>query len=314
MIGAMATLFRSGDLALQAAEFGTLASGRDSIGAIADMKIEGKELVLRGNIAAGAADRFETLLDANPDVTGIVLTSNGGRTLESGLMAAAIRERGLDTRVDDICMSACTDLLVAGRARTAPHRARIGFHQPDFPGISNSERQAGIEKWRRRYLDAGIEWGFVWRAMATPPGSMWFPTPDELVAANVLTSPDIVVTRAGSGGHAGRPESLSDRRLKSDLAAEAARTNKTVPIRLDPQVTLDRAEADGFTLTNFYTVRMANIDIPTSRRAVSANLRQEVCGTPQSQSAVRDGARFVFIYRNTAGKKLFDVSVTECRG
>ncbi|HMJ93529.1 MAG TPA: hypothetical protein VK472_05480 [Allosphingosinicella sp.] len=313
IVGTVATLFRSGDLALQAAEFGTLAAGRDSIGAIADMKVEGSELFLSGNIAAGAADRFDSLLEANPGVKGVVLTSTGGRMLESGRMAATIRKHGLDTRVDDHCMSACTDLLVAGRARTAPNRARIGFHQPDFPGISASEREAGIEKWRQRYLDAGVEWGFVWRAMATPASGMWFPTADELVAANVLTSPDIVVTRSGGGGHAARPESLSDQRLKADLAAEAARTNKRTPIRLDPQVTLDRAQADGFTLTNFYTVKMANIDIATSRRAVSSSLRQEVCGTPQSQSAVRDGARFVFIYRNPAGRKLFDVSVTECR-
>ena len=314
IVGAVATLFRSGDLALQAAEFGTLAAGRDSIGAIAEMRIEGSELVLRGNIAAGAADRFEALLEANPGVTGVVLTSAGGRMLESGRMAAAIRKRGLDTRVDDHCMSACTDLLVAGRARTAPNRARIGFHQPDFPGIGESERQSGIEKWRRRYLDAGVEWGFVWRAMATPASGMWFPTPDELVEANVLTSPDIVVSRSGSGARAARRESLSDKRLKADLAAEAARNNAKAPIPLDEHVTLDRVEARGFTLTNFYTVRMANIDVPTSRRDMSANLQQEVCGTPQSQSAVRDGASFVFVYRTPAGKKLFDVSVTECRG
>ena len=314
VIGALATILRSGDLALQAAELGTLAAGKDSIGAIAEMKVEGNELYLRGSIAAGAADRFEAVLEANPDVRSVVLTSNGGRMLESGRMAAAIRERGLDTRVDDHCMSACTDLLVAGRARTAPNRARIGFHQPDFPGISAAQRQAGIDKWRKRYLDAGVEWGFVWRAMATPAASMWFPTPDELVAANVLTSPDIVVTRAGTRTHGAGPESLSDKRLKGDLAAEAARTNGKAPIRLDTQVTLDRAEADGFTLTNYYTVKMANIDVATSRRAVSASLQQEVCATPQSQSAVRDGARFVFIYRNTSGRKLFDVSVTECRG
>jgi hypothetical protein len=46
---------------------------------------------------------------------------------------------------------------------------------------------------------------------------------------------------------------------------------------------------------------MANIDIRASRRGVLASLRQEVCGTPQSQAAVRDGARFLFVYRNTAG-------------
>jgi hypothetical protein len=45
--------------------------------------------------------------------------------------------------------------------------------------------------------------------MATPP-LLWFPTADELVAAKVLTSPDIVVTRSGSGARSPRSESLSD--------------------------------------------------------------------------------------------------------
>jgi hypothetical protein len=315
LLGAAATLFRSGDLALQATEFGQLAAGRDSIGAIAEMKVspDGRDLVLRGNIAAGAADRFETMLAANPSVKAVVLTSPGGRMLESGRIAAAIRKRGLDTRVDDYCMSACTDVLLAGRARTAPNRARIGFHQPDFPGISSSERGNAIDLWRTRYLDAGVEQYFVERAMATPASDMWFPTPDELFAANVLTGSDIVVAGAGHRrGGVAQPESLSDQRLRADLRAEAARTNASAPVRVDAFTTLDRVAADGFTLTNYYTVRAGNIDVGASRRGIGADLRRKLCSDPSAAAAVRDGARFAFVYRDSSGRRLFDVAVDQC--
>lgn len=317
ILTATATLYRSGDLALQAAELGTLATGRDSLGAIADMKVspDGSELVLRGTIAAGAADRFEALLRASPAVKAVILTSRGGRELESGRMAALIRERGLDTRVDDYCMSACTDLLLAGRSRTAPNLARIGFHQPDFPGINAAERRVGIEKARARYLEAGVDENFVWRAMATPPDNMWFPTSDELFAANVLTGPDFVVTgsRGGKSGTS-RPASLSEQRLRDELRSEAARINASPPVRIDAQTTLDRAAADGLTLTYFYTVNRSDIDVAASRPRLTAALRRELCSKPQEAAAIGDGARFVFAYRDSRGRRLLDVPIGDCRG
>lgn len=67
VISAAAILFRSGDIALQTAELSTLAAGRDSLGAVADMKVsaDGRELAVRGNLAAGASERFAALLDAS---------------------------------------------------------------------------------------------------------------------------------------------------------------------------------------------------------------------------------------------------------
>ncbi len=316
LITAVATLYRSGDLALQAAELGRLATGRDSLGPVAEMKVspDGGELVLRGALAAGAADKFEALLRASPRVNAVILTSRGGRELESGRIAALIRERGLDTRVDDYCMSACTDLLLAGRSRTAPNLARIGFHQPDFPGISDSERRVAIAKTRTRYLEAGVDESFVWRAMATPPGDMWFPTSDEMFAANVLTGPDFVVTgRGGRSGGASKPASLSEQRLRDDLRAEAARINAAPPVRIDPQTTLDRAAADGLTLTYFYTVRRSNIDVAASRPIVMDAARRELCARPDAAAAIGDGARFVFAYRDSRGRRLFDIPVGDCR-
>jgi hypothetical protein len=138
---------------------------------------------------------------------------------------------------------------------------------------------------------------------------MWFPGTDEMMAANVL---DIVVTRNERPDDGPRPESLNDRRLKADLRSEAAQTNRSVPVRIDSLTTLDRAEADGFTLTNFYTLKTDGIDVRGSRPHIAASVREEVCADQAVAAAVRDGARIVFSYRDAAKRHLFDVAVTRC--
>jgi hypothetical protein len=152
-------------------------------------------VIVNGHITAGTAERFTRLLEATPGVEQVMLTSPGGRTLEAERMAVAIRERGLDTKVVDHCMSACTDILLAGRERYADQDTRIGFHQPSFPGVSARELSAATAEWRERYIAAGVEPGFAWRAMATPSEGMWFPTFEEMIAANVLSGTEPIVVQ-----------------------------------------------------------------------------------------------------------------------
>jgi hypothetical protein len=317
VLSAALTLFRSSDLALQAAELGQLAAGRDPLGEVAAMEVtpDGRRLLVRGNISAGTAERFRAVLDGAPAVKEIVLTSLGGRMIEAQRMVPMIRRRGLDTRVDDYCMSACTTVLLAGNERTAPNRARIGFHQPSFPGMRGSELAMAVEEMRAGYLAAGVEPGFVARAMITPAEDMWLPSPDELNAANVLTASDIVVT-ASHGRSAGgsEPESLSEQRLRTDLRDEAARVNAAAPITLNPNTTLDRASASGFTLTQYYTIRAANLDVARTRANMARGLEQETCGTPVTAAVVRDGGKFIFSYRDKSGRRLFEVPITHCSG
>lgn len=198
VLSLVATVYRSEDIALQAAEFGTLATGGDSIGEMAGVTVEAKgtELLLKGNLAAGTAERFAKVLAASPDVRTLVLESPGGRALEAGRIAALVRDRGLDTRVVGHCMSACADILLAGRVRSAPEEAQIGFHQPSFPGVSAYELRDAIDETRRRYVAAGVEPYFAFRALATPAESIWIPSHEELLAANVLTATDYMVVGA----------------------------------------------------------------------------------------------------------------------
>ena len=309
VLSAAAILFRSGDIALQTTELGTLAAGRDSLGAIAEMKVSGDELAVRGNLANGAAARFETLLAASPGVRRIVLTSPGGRMLEAERMAASIRKRRLDTRVEQYCMSACTSLLLAGRERTAPERARIGFHQPSFPGTDAYEMRDAIERTRAEYLAAGVSGAFVSRALMTPAESMWFPQPDELIEANVLTGSPVMVATADGGS---RRETVAEMRLRRQMAASAAQINASAPVQVSEGITMERASASGPTLTQHYRVTLERVDVAGSRERLNRNLRSDICSDVVMALAVKEGARFVHSYADARGRRLLDVTVSQC--
>jgi hypothetical protein len=200
VLSAAGTLVRSGDIALQAAELGQLAVGRDSLGAVAAMRVspDRRDLILTGAIAAGTAERFGQVLANAPHVEKIVLTSTGGRMLEAQRMAELIRARGLDSEVDGHCMSACTELLLAGRERYADEEARIGFHQPSFPGARPEELRTEIEGMRQDYVAAGVDPAFAWRAISVPAEGMWFPGFEEMLQAGVLTGSAPIVIRGGA--------------------------------------------------------------------------------------------------------------------
>jgi hypothetical protein len=303
-----ATLLRSGDIALQAAEFGQLAAGGDSIGAIADMDVSknGRDLIVDGHIAAGAAKRFEAVLNAHPGIRRIVLTSPGGRVLEAERIAAMIRERGLDTQVDAVCMSACTNILLAGHERTAEESARVGFHAPSFPGFNKAEMRNGVATMREAYLAAGVHPYFVERALITPAESMWFPSYEELESAGVLTGSDIIVRGGGPA------PSVNPAGLQRELQAAAAQMNAAGPIRLDDYTRFDRATASGLTLTRAYTVSTRNVDVKAASAAMTKAMREDACNQPRVAAAIRGGARFVHAYRSSGGRHLFDVEIARC--
>ena len=311
VISLAVTLVRSGDLALAAAELGTLARGRDSLGEIAAVTPvqDGRVLLVKGNLAAGTAARFEEVLSDNPRVREVLLSSHGGRMLEAERIAGLIRSRGFDTRVEDHCMSACTTLLLAGRVRTAPEAARIGFHQPSFPGLSAYALQDAVEKTRADYLAAGVDQGFVWRALATPAESMWFPPPDLLVEAKVLTGSAVMVATADGGS---RRETLAEMRLRRDMSTQAAEINASGPTRLGPMTILQRATASGTRLTYHYRLETEDVFSSEGRRQLARNLRSDACSSVHMALAIREGGTFVHSYSNSRGRQVAEVTINKC--
>jgi hypothetical protein len=309
VLSVLAILGRSGSIALGTAELGAIAAGGDRIGPVAEMKVspDGRDLSVRGTLAAGASDRFAALIEANPAVRRILLSSPGGRMFEAERMADLIRQRRLDTRVEDNCESACTHLLIAGRERTAPEQARIGFNQPSFRGDDSWERE-GVERARANFLAAGVKREFVDRALATPPESLWVPSPVELVEANVLTGSDAFVTVNGER----RRENAVEMRLRLNIAATAERINASGPVRLDSDQTMVGVSASGSTLTYHYRVATDRVDVAGSRQRLGEQLRRQLCSDVDMAVAVREGARFVHSYSDLRGRHVMDVAITHC--
>ena len=317
LLGAVVTVFRSENIALQAAEFSQLAVGKDAIGPVAEMKVSsnGRAITVYGNLAEGAADRFDAVLRNAPNAKEVVLSSPGGRILEAQRMAEAIHRRNLDTRVVGACMSACTNLLLAGRERSAPEDANIGFHQPDFPGWSDAELHRGIEQSRAEYVAAGVDEAFVMRALSTPASSIWVPSQEEMLAAHVLTRAEIPVS--GDGGASDDPSKTWVVRSANDLAryhqlnAAVAQINARAPIQVGALISLDRATVDRTTFTQFYTIRVPRLG-PGDKAKLAFLSRRDACADPAMLQAFRAGVGVVNVFRDAAGRPLATVTVSDC--
>lgn len=188
-IGSAGLMLQVHGLTLQGIEFGSLAFGRDPIGNDARLALsaDGRILMVAGNLTSGTADRFARALADAPQVAAVTLDSDGGRIFEGQRMAELVQARGLDTRVDSHCASACTFVLIAGRRRVAGPDAQIGFHQPSFPGMGAEDSRLMVEEMRRLYRQGGISDGFLDRVLRVAPQEMWYPAPRELIAARVIT-------------------------------------------------------------------------------------------------------------------------------
>lgn len=304
VLGIGSTLIQFPSLGAQAKEFGLIAIGRDPLGPEATMSVNkgGETIVLSGMLTAGAADRFEALIDDTPQARTILLESGGGRIYEGLRMAKVIRARGLDTRVEQNCESACTFLLLAGKDRSAHRFAQIGFHQPDFPGISDAERTEYIASNRADYIEAGIEQRFVDKAMTTPPEEMWYPTHTALVEAGALTAEEITV---GS--------SRFDRtRLQELLAKTVDDTNRNHGTMLDDMTRLEGASLSGTEVrVRHRLTKDLNASAARFKSAMGEMLHDEICNSPR-RSMVEMGARFGYDYDDRSGRPLLSVTVEKC--
>ena len=153
-----------------------------------DVSRDGRALEVAGGIKYGLAREIERVLRAAPNVEVVRLDSIGGRSGEAETMFDIVRRFDLDTFVDRECLSACTLVFAAGRQRWLVQGARLGYHGIAFPGYTDAELEDIGVAWYARLLTAGVAPDFVERARRVPSEKMWYPTPDELLAAGVVTS------------------------------------------------------------------------------------------------------------------------------
>ncbi|MCQ2003108.1 hypothetical protein [Rhizobium sp. NRK18] len=147
-------------------------------------------LSLVGSIELNATRRMRELLASHPGIETVVLASEGGNIFEARGLARLIRERGLDTRVDGDCTSACTIIFIGGEQRILGPAGRLGFHQYRFDAhyvVLGNDPAKEQEKDRSLYAEAGVTSDFLARMFSKGATDMWFPTADELLDAGVAT-------------------------------------------------------------------------------------------------------------------------------
>lgn len=170
-----------------------MAAGSDPIGRL-DIRVapDGRSVTLSGPFGAGAASRFERTLKSAPQLQRVVLESPGGRLFEANEIATQVRQRGLQTRAEGDCASACTLVFIAGTHRSVARAAKLGFHRASVQSMNPLHDQLANKKLAILYDKAGLPRYFISRVLETPSSHMWFPETDVLVAAGVLPKPTLL--------------------------------------------------------------------------------------------------------------------------
>lgn len=153
------------------------------------VRLDHTVLRVSGEFTRGIAEAVDKdLSNTDPHVRIVVFNSPGGDIEEALRIGNAIKRHGVATGVSAECDSACTYSFIAGRERILLSPARLGFHACRktvwFVDCRNDRYIA--------YLTAnGVQEEFIRRALAVDPDDVWFPTPSELLAANVITGTTI---------------------------------------------------------------------------------------------------------------------------
>lgn len=148
---------------------------------------DGHTATLTGELGEGISARLAAIMTEHPGLRRLALTSEGGFVEEARSLGALVATSKLETYVPRYCVSACTLVFVRGSARIAEPGARLGFHAPYVTDAAGQEIQVDADDEREAYVGAGIDPGFAREALDVASSEIWFPDPDRLVAAGVVT-------------------------------------------------------------------------------------------------------------------------------
>ena len=157
-----------------------------------DLVEGGQQLILRGVLDFGVSNDVRALLEKNPEISSIVLESDGGQIYEGRGLSIAISNHALDVYSYEKCFSACTTAFIGGRKRFLGEAAKLGFHQYGFDPERRRELtqlhdlEAEQEKERALFQSKNIAATFIDQMFSTPSDGMWFPTKKRLIDAGVI--------------------------------------------------------------------------------------------------------------------------------
>lgn len=169
-------------------EMWTIYTGDDALNDIAvRLSPDGATLHVEGSYGFGSEEIVRRALEQNPAIRTVVLAGPGGRAQVGFDLYRMFRERRLATRVDGDCASACTFAFLGGVDRSISPGGRLGFHRASFPGMGDNDMYESNRDLRRFLINgANVTPQFADRVFATPPDSIWVPTPQELLAGRVI--------------------------------------------------------------------------------------------------------------------------------
>lgn len=163
-------------------------------------------LEVRGTIDVGAAERFAAEVERRGSyVQTVSLDSPGGSVADALAMGALIRQKGFATSVGAgaLCASSCPLVLAGGEARKATQQSAIGVHQiyanadPAQAGFLPKSVESAMADAQAttatigRYLDEmGVDSRLWLYALETPPGNLYYFSPEELVELKLVTALD----------------------------------------------------------------------------------------------------------------------------
>lgn len=141
-------------------------------------------LIVTGEFTQGIAEAVEQSLAATRSVRIVVFESPGGDVDEAMRIGRDIKQNGLETGVATECSSACTYSFIAGRERILLPGAQLGFHACQKPVWYVECKN---QKYSSYLAASGIDETFIRKALSVDPRDIWYPRPEELLAAHVIT-------------------------------------------------------------------------------------------------------------------------------
>jgi hypothetical protein len=170
-----------------------LSLGRDPDGqASLQASPDGRSLRLQGHLGQGDAARLQAVMAATPTAYLLELDSPGARFHEARALAAAVRQRGLQTRVVGTCDAACGLVFLAGQGRQVMPGSSLGLHRLQVQA-ANPLMLLLAKRWAAaEYRSMGLDDNHVFGAMGATLSKPW-PLDGEALAL------------AGLAGVPGRP-------------------------------------------------------------------------------------------------------------
>lgn len=144
---------------------------------------DGKTLFFRGGFQDGSTTLVADTLLEHPEVTEVVLDSEGGWVGEALGVGSVIQALWLDTHVEAECSSACIFAYLSGDERTAAPTARLGFNYPRLPSIYDAKAEL-----HDAYIAHGLSPEMAAAVMEVHHTDLWTPPLHELMKAGVITA------------------------------------------------------------------------------------------------------------------------------